>query len=390
MSKHVQDSLLLKNHICIDYYRKPSDRDKSFKGVRYFCLSHAHHDHMVGLRTFVSNECNRVVCTETTKSLVQIMYPSMADTQFITANFGDCIKLRHTLCSSAKRITSKKHGIINDFVYVEMHPSYHCPGATMFLFYVKNSSDMTVILNTSDYRWHDSFRDHAFFKTPVDICYMDGSLYQVRESIPSFGDTLRAIQRYVTKCVENGTLDIKIDAYVLGIEYVLEEIVKHKIAGRRVKLFLNSHIGESSRGRQVQFVLENVLSTRDFECGVDQSHVNERVNRNCSANVHEDDDKYDTIWLEIDFLRKWCDRDVPERSRQTAKWIVPSCMRSMCKHKPDSKCVSFEYVQFCTHANRKENLLFENVVKNVNPNVKIIRSASIDIASMSCNIDQTK
>jgi hypothetical protein len=307
----LQDPDLLKHGISVD---------KFSVDVPCYMLTHAHSDHMKGLKSSFSEKRynSKIYCTRVTMDLARIAIEGLAESDFVIVSYGQpCI--------------------LNSHVTAWAFPSYHCDGSCMFLFEVDNKSDSKDdsegalrIFYTGDFRFHPEMRKHSLITDfLIDRLYYDDMFDEITTTYPTYQESLTHILSCIAVLQDKGHKRINIHCSILGLEPILREI--SDTTG--IKFGLLPSLRNTWRGQQLKYLLEKRL---------DENRV---LSVSLGSHKHEN--------LE--------EKDVP--------WIIPTCTYFICDEEHKKKIPRHHfYVWFCTHSNQKENTQMKVMIaaKNVN------------------------
>lgn len=285
-----------------------------------YMLTHAHMDHMRGLKTKKWQNCGvtpRIYCTHVTKRLTMMTLPQLCEDNFVTLEYNTRTRLLNT-------------------VDVWALPSYHCDGSCMFLFEIAGEGPTLRILYTGDFRFCGALRANSLLtEWPIHRMYYDNTFDQITQPYPSYEETVQALSRAITTR-ETAT----INSSILGLEPLLRDVAqKHNVV-----FGLSPGLAGTYRAQQLQYLLGEYLDTT-------QPPVLPYV--------------------------------LGHRRKDEAQgWIVPTCTFFLCsasfkREKTQSRQIT--YVQLCTHSNQPENNALKALVS-----AQVVKSCSADVQMLKC------
>jgi len=258
--------------------------------VLHYFLTHAHLDHMKQLKANFGEkrEKAKIWCTRVTADLAKITVDGLKEKDFQIITYKDPVHL-------------------SPEVTVYAFPSYHCDGASMFLFELHGTSR---ILYTGDFRFRESMRSNDVFGDfMIDRLYIDDTFNEIDKPYPTYEETVKEILAILLKHKR-----INIHCAILGLEPLLRDI-----AGTlEIQFGLLPSLRDTWRGEQLEYLLEEHLNPKQI------------LSVNLGNHKHETDEK------------------IP--------WIIPSCTWFLCNSKhQEKKPKNHFYVFFSTHSNQIEN-----------------------------------
>lgn len=309
-----QDSDLRAAGIVWDWFRLA---DASFT---YYLLTHAHMDHMRGLKTKIwqRNSCpRRIYCTHVTKRLTMMTLPQLCEENFVTLEYNTRARL-------------------TDTIDVWALPSYHCDGSCMFLFEIRASDAPLRILYTGDFRFCGALRANSLLtKWPIHRMYYDNTFDQITQPYPSFQDTVQALSQAIFQ-----HKSATINSSILGLEPLLRDIAQQ----HNVVFGLSPGLAGTYRAQQLQYLLGEYLDT--------------------------------TQPTEFPYVLGH------RRKDDSKQWVIPTCTFFLCSEsfkRDKSQSRHMTYVQFCTHSNQIENNALKVLVS-----AHIVKSCRADLEALQC------
>jgi len=302
-----QDPDLLKLGVAVDKFQV---------GVQAYMLTHAHMDHMKGLKADFGDKRDqaKIFATRVTADLAKLAVSGLREEDFQIIQYD-------TPFYPAEHVTAWAF------------PAYHCDGSCMFLFELNGDSDdpqrLLRILYTGDFRFHPDMRkNQMLIDFMIDRLYYDDVFDEIDDEYPNYAESLNHMMAGIAMLEDRGYKRIYINASILGLEPILREIAD--VTGR--PFGLSPALRGTWRGRQLKYLLGDRL---------DETHT---AHLTLAHRKHDDDHR------------------IP--------WIIPTCTYFLCddKHKQKKPLHHF-YVWFCTHSNQLENNHFKLLVgaRQVNP-----------------------
>ncbi len=246
--------------------------------IRHLFLTHAHYDHTNDLRKkYVDDSSVTLWCHELTWDLARLQH-----------DFLNRVKAKIQPMKYYEWIT------VCQGVDCCAIPAHHCDGSAMFAFRTSKS----MVLFTGDFRF---VRDRFLAELSVDRLYLDDTLWDFQETLPSLADTYQAFKKMMSK---------RNRAFIHTSSLGFEPFLRRWAEETGGKLCIDSSLGKVREG-QLKLLL------REFVDGSSPFVLTSVMKR-------------------------------PIRPDEEHLWVVPSC-------RPHALCARRDAgLFFCTHANRAE------------------------------------
>ncbi len=298
-----QDAELQKYGIVLDNFALDSPL--------YF-LTHAHFDHMIGLKKhFPKNRPrSKIYATRVTIELAKISIEGLEESDFKEITFGKS-------CEPVRGVT------------VYAFPSYHIDGSAMFWFEINNhhqhKSPIKRILYTGDFRFRERMRENPFLtEYKIDRLYIDDTFDDVQMPFPTYEQTFATILDLLVRLKHFSHIYLHVS--ILGVEPVLRDLAKHL----HTKFGMTQTLRDTWRGKQIQFLLEGHLAA-----------PGEPASLILGSHRHPLDDP-------------------------SSPWIIPTCTYFLCRSSHREKTPpNHYYTFFATHSNHIENLRLKTLISPV-------------------------
>lgn len=339
-----QDPDLMELGVLVDKFKVPKAMGISSHPPTAFMLTHAHQDHMKGLKANFGERRRhaKIYCTQVTADLAMLAVHGLEKRDFAIVSYGEPFH-------PAPHVTAWAF------------PAFHCDGSAMFLFELYGDDDakgasaeskhqVLRILYTGDFRFHPDMRKNDLLVDHmVDRLYYDDLFDEISVEYPNYAETVQTLVAAISMLQDRGYRHLYINASILGIEPVLREVVD--LTG--YQLSLSPSLRKTWRGKQLKYLLGNRL---------DENHATS---------------------ITLGHRAKDDDRRSP--------WIIPTCTYFLCSTEEEKANMIEErqshhfYVWFCTHSNQHENNHFKAMVsaRHVNPCQEALSSR--DDKTLACH-----
>ncbi len=198
-------------------------KDRRRKSSQYFFLSHAHSDHISGLKASLSDPDVKIVCSDETASIIRV------------------------LCNIQKEkclIVNPNQSLDFDDFIVHAIDANHCIGSLMYI--IESKTGFKEIY-TGDFRMGDSIREERDLFSQADKIWLDNTYGT--DSRFKFPPREEMISQIITLILTEGQFpekNIWIASYQLGKELLLKtvsQVLKVKLFTSELKAEIYKEIG---------------------------------------------------------------------------------------------------------------------------------------------------
>jgi hypothetical protein len=221
----VQHEMLLSHGIVIDNFSKKMQQVGEF-----LFASHNHSDHVKGLSVTNFKNIKPIICSETTKHLLQLQFPHLRN--FIILQPNKVLRL-------------------NSVISVRAFPANHMDGSIMLWFHIHN----LTILITSDYKFYPQLKDNSWLKH-VDECMYDDTFQKVSHTLPTYTETYTKLCSTISRIGLSETVYFNVS--VLGIEPLLRLFAVRN----KAQFAISPGLKNSYRAKQLKYLFPTQINTK--------------------------------------------------------------------------------------------------------------------------------